>query len=227
MTLQPLTQPEIEKLNAQTNQPIADIAISNRVLTARVNMTNELINVYDNVIDQHNFIFARNMFKRAFGKLTKYQLESIDELLQSENIYENLNTLVDAMRMDKDATNEKNTALLIELTNYMLPVFNKYIKTIYQIINDFGLTQYNPYLKLNNYPKEKGIFYTFNSILEHQADLIDFKDAIEELKQTMDDNSVEYVMLVGNKIQLPNLQFTNMLDTLVYDAKNQLLENEE
>lgn len=227
MTLQPLTQPEIEKLNTQTNQPIADIAISNRVLTTRVNMTNELINVYDNVIDQHNFIFARNMFKRAFGKLTKYQLESIDELSQSENIYENLNTLVDAMRMDKDATNEKNTALLIELTNYMLPVFNKYIKTIYQIINDFGLTQYNPYLKLNNYPKEKGIFYTFNSILEHQADLIDFKDAIEELKQTMDDNSVEYVMLVGNKIQLPNLQFTNMLDTLVYDAKNQLLENEE
>lgn len=226
MSLEPLNHEEIVKLNQETHQPIDDITISNRVLTIRFNLINQLLDVHDAMITNHQFKFAREMFNKAFEHLDEnHHLKDLDQLSQAENIFQNLNNITDAMRIDINATQETNTALIIEITNCMLQAFDEGIEQLFQVVKDYHLTRFNPYLELNK--NDQCVFYTFEYVTEHIDDFQTYQQDIQAITNQGLSDDIHYVTLINGRIELPSLSFFNALSKLMYDAKQQLIKSEE
>lgn len=226
MSLEPLSHEEIVKLNQETHQPIDDIAISNRVLTIRFNLINQLLDIHDAMITNHQFKFAREMFNKAFEHLDEnHHLKDLDQLSQAENIFQNLNNITDAMRIDINATQETNTALMIEITNCMLQAFDEGIEQLFQVVKDYHLTRFNPYLELNK--NDQCVFYTFEYVTEHIDDFQTYQQDIQAITNQGLSDDIHYVTLINGRIELPSLSFFNALSKLMYDAKQQLIKTEK
>lgn len=227
LNLYNLSEEDIKTLNEKTNQSLLDIRIANDVLTAKIDMVNSLIDLYNEVINAHNFKFARKMFDKGFKPFKDHHLDDFNQLEFIDNIYGNLNEIVKAMQMDINADNAKNSALLLEITNRMLPIFNTNLDKIFATIDKYQLAEFNPLLQLNRY--EKGnptLVATIDSLDQHRDEVKGFEDQLDDLLNRNSNGAIKYLIRLEDRLTLPSAQGIALIESIIFDAKEQLLKKE-
>lgn len=224
-----LTDEEIQKLHEKTHQPIDDIKIANRVLSAQITRINQLADLYDNIIDEHRFKFARELFDKAFSPFENHHLDDINQLMFVNQIYDNLNEIVKAMQVDIDATKDKNNALMLQITNSIIPILNQNLDTLFAVVNDFELGQFNPLLKLDAYQDgDFTLVATIDGLAKHQNELTKYVDQLDYyLDNRLNNGNLKYVIKISDQLTLPSVQSIGLIESIIFDAKEQLLQRKE
>lgn len=224
-----LTDAEIKNLHDKTNQPIADIKIANRVLSAQITRINQLADLYDKIIDEHHFKFARELFDKAFSPFENHHLDDINQLMFVNQIYDNLNEIVKAMQVDIDATKDKNNALMLQITNSIIPILNQNLDALFAVVNDFELGQFNPLLKLDEYQNgDFTLVATIDGLAKHQSELTKYVDQLDYyLDNRLNNGNLKYVIKISDQLTLPSVQGIGLIESIIFDAKEQLLQRKE
>ena len=223
-----LSDENIEELNSKTNQSALDIHIANDVLSAQIDMINGLIDVYDNIITEHDFKFARNLFEKGFKPFENHHLDDFTQLDYTDKIFSNLNEILKGMQMDTNATSTKNSALLLELTHRMLPIFNTNLDKLFAIVDKYELAQFNPLLQLNRYEDDHPtLVATIDSLKEHRNQIKGFEDQLDDLANNNPQGVIKYVIRLEDRLTLPSAQGNALIESIIFDAKEQLLKKKE